>query len=74
MRLHRAARAAFRPRKVLTRLAPDATSRNRLPPVLQAMLDGAAPRAYVCAGTQCAAPMTAPDALTRTLATFGLGN
>src|SRR5574341_785580 len=65
-----AARRAYRPRKVLTRLMPggDATG---LPAPLRAMLDGRSPRAYVCAGSACAAPTDDPSELTTTLTTFG---
>ncbi len=67
--LVKTARRAYRPRKVLTRLAPDGPT-GHLPEHLRAMLDGSAPRAYVCSGTQCAAPVESPAALAHTLATF----
>ncbi|MGD2136069.1 MAG: thioredoxin domain-containing protein [Gemmatimonadales bacterium] len=69
--LHRTARRIHRPRKVLHRLAPNADP-SGLPGALRAMLDGAAPRAYVCAGTQCAPPAETADGLADTLQTFGL--
>jgi uncharacterized protein len=65
-----AARRTYRPRKVITRLVPGADA-ARLPPPLRAMLDGQAPRAYVCAGAACAAPTTDAAELGATLATFG---
>jgi uncharacterized protein YyaL (SSP411 family) len=68
--LRRTARATYRPRKVLTFLAPGAPPAF-LPPALRAALDGRAPRAYVCAGLQCAAPVESAEDLARTLATFG---
>jgi uncharacterized protein YyaL (SSP411 family) len=68
--LLRAARRAYRPRKLITRLAPGAVPTS-LPPPLQAMLDGTTPRAYVCADTACAAPTADPDELAVTIATFG---
>jgi uncharacterized protein YyaL (SSP411 family) len=66
------ARRAYRPRKVITRLAPDAPT-DHLPEHLRAMVDGAAPRAYVCAGAQCAAPVETAEELATTLATFATG-
>ena len=63
------ARRVYRPRKVLTRLAPGAPAAH-LPEHLRAMVDRSAPRAYVCAGLQCAAPVDHPMALAHTLATF----
>jgi uncharacterized protein YyaL (SSP411 family) len=68
--LRRAARATYRPRRVVRFLAPG-TAPPGLPPVLQAMLDGRSPRAYVCAGTACAPPVETPEALGETLAEFG---
>jgi uncharacterized protein YyaL (SSP411 family) len=63
------ARRAYRPRKVITRLAPGAPT-DHLPEHLRAMVDGAAPRAYVCAGTQCTAPVETAAELANTLATL----
>ena len=63
------ARRIHRPRKVITRLAPDAPT-DHLPEHLRAMVDGSAPRAYVCAGLQCAAPVETAEELAHTLATF----
>ena len=67
--LLRAARRAYRPRKLITRLEPGGDAAT-LPPPLRAMLDGRAPRAYVCAGTACAAPTADPVELAATIATF----
>ncbi len=64
-----AARRTYRPRKVLTRLAPGGSG-SGLPEPLRAMLDGKAPRAYVCAGQACAAPTADPAELAATIATF----
>ncbi len=67
--LVRAAHATYRPRKVVRRLAP-AAAIDDLPTHLAAMLDGASPRAYVCVGTQCAAPTSTPKELETTLRSF----
>jgi uncharacterized protein YyaL (SSP411 family) len=66
-----AARRAYRPRKVLTRLEPDADP-SGLPAPLRAMLDGKAPRAYFCTGQACAAPTANPDELALTITTFAV--
>jgi uncharacterized protein YyaL (SSP411 family) len=60
--LRRAARVAYRPRKVVSLLTPGAPT-GGLPAPVQAMLDGAAPRAYVCVGTECQAPVDSAAAL-----------
>ncbi len=54
-RMHRRALATFIPRKVVQRFLP-ADPPTRLPAYLAAMLDGTAPRAYVCRGETCLAP------------------
>ena len=69
--LLRTARAPCRPRKVITLLSPDDPA-DSLPEAVRAMLDGESPRAYVCAGTECAAPVDTPQALAETLASFGV--
>jgi uncharacterized protein YyaL (SSP411 family) len=60
--LRRAARRGYRPRKVVSLLRPDAPTTG-LPAAIRAMLDGASPRAFVCVGTECHAPVDSPDAL-----------
>jgi uncharacterized protein YyaL (SSP411 family) len=69
--LRRVARRVYRPRKVVRWLRPGAPA-THLPAPLQAMLDDQAPRAYVCAGTQCAAPVADAAALAETLTSFGV--
>ncbi len=66
-----AARRTYRPRKVLTRLAPG-VSASGLPQPLRAMLDGKAPRAYLCAGRACTAPTSDPGELAAAIATFAV--
>ncbi|HEX7117528.1 MAG TPA: thioredoxin domain-containing protein [Longimicrobiales bacterium] len=68
--LLRTALATYRPRTVVRRFAPAAVATEELPPALAAMVTGAAPRAYVCAGRTCAAPVAEPAALAETLRTF----
>ena len=67
--LLRTARAVYRPRKVVQWLEPDAPT-DRLPQALRSMLDGTTPRAYVCAGMQCAKPAATSGELSSTLARF----
>jgi uncharacterized protein YyaL (SSP411 family) len=69
-RLVRTARAAYRPRLIVRLLAPTADT-DGLPPALAAMLDGTSPRAYVCAGMQCAPPVGTPEDLAEVLRSFG---
>ena len=61
--LFRTALRTYRPRTVPRRMAAGGVDGALLPPELAAMVTSAAPRAYVCAGRTCAAPVTAPDAL-----------
>ena len=68
--LHHAALAAYRPRKVITVLNPGAAT-SALPAPLRAMVNGQAPRAYVCSGPQCGAPAENPRQLIQTLAILG---
>ncbi len=70
--LHRTARATYRPRKVLTLLAPGTVAAS-LPAPLRAMLNGVTPRGYVCAGPQCGPPATTPEQLADILTTLGRG-
>jgi uncharacterized protein len=67
--LRRAARAGFRPRKLITLLSPGTTPSAAVPEAVRAMLDGASPRAYVCVGPECRLPVTSPDALLEALNT-----
>jgi uncharacterized protein YyaL (SSP411 family) len=67
--LRRTARAVYRPRKVVT-ILDDASLGSRLSSPVRAMVTGRTPRAYVCAGPQCAAPADDADALAETLASF----
>jgi hypothetical protein len=57
------ARRTYRPRTVIRRIAQDALEGAALPAELAAMVTGAAPCAYVCAGRTCSAPVSTPDAL-----------
>jgi uncharacterized protein YyaL (SSP411 family) len=68
--MHRAARSSYRPRKVITLLGAKGP-RPGLPEPLQAMINGEAPRAYVCAGPQCGPPASTAEQLVETLATLG---
>ncbi|HET7038777.1 MAG TPA: hypothetical protein VFH97_02755, partial [Gemmatimonadales bacterium] len=65
--LRRAARMAYRPRKVVTLLEPGAPA-EALPAPLRAMVTERVPRAYVCVGPQCHAPVDDPAALLELLA------
>ena len=67
--LLRMARTVYRPRKIIHWLRPDVPA-PPLPAPLKAMLDGTAPRAYVCAGTQCAPPVATAEDLAATLRQF----
>ncbi|MDR7587178.1 MAG: thioredoxin domain-containing protein [Armatimonadota bacterium] len=68
--LHAAARRTYRPDKIIS-VHGDGQD-VPLPPVVQAMATAARqPTAYVCAGTACAPPVTDPQVLADTLATFG---
>jgi uncharacterized protein YyaL (SSP411 family) len=65
--LHHAARLAYRPRKIVTLLEHGANP-EALPAAVRGMLDGQAPRAYVCVGQTCRAPVSEPQALLELLA------
>ncbi|HEX7052198.1 MAG TPA: thioredoxin domain-containing protein [Longimicrobiales bacterium] len=69
--LLRAGLSTYRPRTVVRRLAPGADVPESLPPELRAMVTGESPRAYLCVGRTCAAPVAGPDALVDLLRTFG---
>ncbi|MBI4500808.1 MAG: thioredoxin domain-containing protein [Gemmatimonadetes bacterium] len=68
--MHRGARTRYRPRKVVTLLAPEAP-RTGLPSHLQAMVNGQSPRGYVCRGTRCNPPASNTKQLVEILATSG---
>lgn len=55
-RMHRRALSTFIPRKVVQRFRDPSSHPPYLPSYLRSMLDGAAPRAYVCRGESCLAP------------------
>ncbi|MFW5951547.1 MAG: thioredoxin domain-containing protein [Gemmatimonadota bacterium] len=65
-----AALREYRPATVVRRIAPD-QARVELDDAVRAMLTGESPRAYVCVGSTCAAPVADPDELVETLRTFG---
>jgi uncharacterized protein YyaL (SSP411 family) len=67
--LLRSALATFRPRKVVKWVEPGSPV-DMLPAPVAAMLDGTAPRVYVCAGTQCAPPVATPEDVATTLEHF----
>jgi uncharacterized protein YyaL (SSP411 family) len=69
--LHRAALMAYRPDKVISLYAPgDGTI--PLSSVVRSMVaSGTEPRAFVCAGTACAPPVTDPQVLRETIQSFG---
>jgi uncharacterized protein YyaL (SSP411 family) len=55
--MHRAALAAFAPRRVIQRLTPAEAAERRLPPALAGMLAaGSETRGYACTGTACGLP------------------
>jgi uncharacterized protein len=58
----------YRPRTTIRRLDPGSVDTDGVPAEIAAMLTGDAPRAYVCAGRTCAAPISDPASL-RTLLT-----
>jgi hypothetical protein len=70
--LRLAVRRTYRPRRVLTWLRPHEDT-SRLPPALQAALDGRSPRVYVCVGAQCAAPTDTVEETIATLSSFSTG-
>jgi hypothetical protein len=61
--LFRAALATYRPRTVLRRLAPSDVAGADLPPELAAMVTAEAPRAYLCVGNACRAPVATAEAV-----------
>ena len=65
-----AALSTYRPRMVVRALEPGSEPGPGTPPELVAMLSGDAPRAYVCSGRTCAAPVSDADDLRRLLREF----
>lgn len=59
----------YRPRTVL-RYFKAGSDTSSVAPEIRAMMTTDAPRAYVCAGTSCAAPVSTPDALRNLMQTF----
>ncbi len=60
----------YRPRTTLRRYFASAVRTDELPPELQAMVTSDAPRAYLCAGRTCAAPVSEPAALQQLMQEF----
>jgi uncharacterized protein YyaL (SSP411 family) len=67
--LFKAALETYHPRTVVRRFAPGGVRADELPPELHAMVGSAAPRAYVCTGQTCAAPIDNAPALAEHLRT-----
>ena len=55
-RMHQRALRAFIPRKVIRRVRDASSLPPHLPSYLRSMVDGTAPRAYVCRGETCLSP------------------
>ena len=76
LELLHAARAAYRPGKVVITPASDGGAAAQLPDAMKAMVAAAAqrkvPLAFVCAGTACANPAASADALAKTIHDFGV--
>jgi hypothetical protein len=68
--LWHAALRTYRPRTLSRRFLAGAVPLDALPPELRAMVSSEAPRAYLCAGSVCAAPVSEADALRELLAEF----
>ena len=63
--LFRAAIEEYRPRTVVRYFSPGDVQPDTLPEELRAMVGAEAPRAYLCAGTVCATPVSDAGALRR---------
>lgn len=61
----------YRPRTVVRRFEPGKIADDELAPELRAMIGGASPRAYLCVGQTCAAPVSEPEALVELIRSFG---
>jgi len=68
--LWRAALSTYRPRAVLRRWEPGGVRAEEVPPEVRGMLGAEVPRAYVCVGTSCAAPVGEPEGLVELLRAF----
>jgi uncharacterized protein YyaL (SSP411 family) len=66
--LFRRALQTYRPRTIIRYFQAGSVDVDQIAPELRAMITGAVPRAYVCAGATCAAPVADPDALRELLA------
>jgi uncharacterized protein len=65
-----AARETYRPRTVARYFVAGDVDSERIAPELRAMVTSDAPRAYVCAGRTCAAPVGDADVLRELIKTF----
>jgi uncharacterized protein YyaL (SSP411 family) len=61
-----AARRAYHPRRVLTRVTPGRT--EAVPAAVRGMLDGKSPQVYVCVGNRCGPPVDRAEGITAVLA------
>jgi hypothetical protein len=61
---------AYRPRTVVRWFAEAGADADSLPPALRAIVTSEAPRAYVCAGRTCAAPVSSAKPLRELLRSF----
>lgn len=65
--LLQAALSSYRPRTVILKLQPAEVEARELAPELAAMVTAESPRAYVCVGNTCYAPVSDADALKKLL-------
>jgi len=74
--LWKAARASYRPGKIVTTVQSDRAVATALPAAAHAMFAASAgekiPLAFVCAGTACATPVRSPDKLADVIKHFGV--